>query len=56
MEFGKEKCTMLVMKSGKRQITEGVELRNHVVIRTLGEKETNKYFGILKADTIKQQE
>ena len=26
MEFGIEKCAMLIMKSGKRQITEGTEL------------------------------
>ena len=31
----------------------GVELPNQVVIRTLREKETYKYFGILEADTIK---
>ena len=24
MEFSKEKCTMLIMRSGKRQITEGI--------------------------------
>ena len=35
---------------------EVVELPNQVVIRTLGEKETNKKLGILEADTIKQQE
>ena len=45
MEFGIEKC---VMKRGKRHITEGVELLNQVVIRTLGEWEPNKYFGVLK--------
>ena len=56
MEFGIEKCTMLVMKSGKRHMTKGVELPNQVVIRTLGEKETYKYLGILEADTIKQVE
>ena len=28
MEFGIEKCAMLVRKSGKRQRTDGVELRN----------------------------
>ena len=55
MEFDMEKCAMLVMKSGKRHITERVELPNQVVIRTLGEKETYKYLGILDADTIKQQ-
>ena len=50
MEFG------IVMKSDKRCITEGVELPNQEKIITLGEKETNKYLGILEADTIKQVE
>ena len=54
MKFGIEKFAMLVMKSGKRHMTEGVELSNQVVTRTLGEKETNKYLEILNADTIKQ--
>ena len=54
MEFGIEKCAMLVMKSGKRHMTDGMELPNHDRIRTLGENETYKYLGILEADTIKQ--
>ena len=41
------------MKRGKRHVT---ELRNQENIRILGEKETYKYWGILKADTIKQEE
>ena len=56
MEFGIEKCSMLVMKSGKRHLTGGMELPNQDKIRTLGEKETYKYLGILEADTIKQVE
>ena len=35
-------------------MTEGMELTNQDKIRTLGEKETYKYLGILKADTIIQ--
>ena len=35
---------------------EGMELPNQEKIRTFGEKETYKYFGILEADTIKQGE
>ena len=31
------------MKSGKRQMTKGIELSNQEKIRTLGEKETYKY-------------
>ena len=53
MEFGTEKCAMLVMKSGKGNLKSGMELPNQDKIRTLGEKETYKYLGILEADTIK---
>ena len=41
------------MKSGKRHLTDGMELPNQDKIRTLGEKETYKYLGILDVDTIK---
>ena len=54
MEFGIEKCAMLVMKNCKRHLTDGIELPNQDKIRTLGEKETYKYLGILEADTVKQ--
>ena len=54
MEFGIEKCALLVMKSGKRHLTDGIELPNQDKIRTLAENETYKYLGILEADTIKQ--
>ena len=56
MEFGIEKCAMLIMKSGKRQLTDGMELPNKDKIKTLAENETYKYLGILEADTIKQVE
>ena len=56
MEFGREKCTMLVMKSDKRQLTDGMELPNKDKIKTLLENETYKYLGILEAETIKQVE
>ena len=56
MEFGIEKCAMLVIKSGKRHITDGIELPNQDKIKTLGEKEAYKYLGILEAVTIKQVE
>ena len=56
MEFGIEKCAMLVMKSGKQQLTDGMELPNQDKIKMLAENETYKYLGILGADTIKQVE
>ena len=51
-----KKCAMLVMKSGKRHLTDGMELPGQDKIRTLGEKETYKCLGILEADTIKHVE
>ena len=53
MEFGIEKCAL---KSGKRHLTNGIELPNQYKIRKLAENETYKYLGILEADTIKQVE
>ena len=43
MEFSIEKCAMLVMKSGKRHMTDGMELPNHERIRTPEENKTYKY-------------
>ena len=54
MEFGIEKSAMLIMKRGKRHMTNRMELPNHDRIRTLEENETYKYLDILEADTIKQ--
>ena len=56
MEFGIEKCAMLLMKSGKRHRTDRIELPNQGMTRTLGENETYKYLGSLEAYTIKQVE
>ena len=42
MEFGIEKCAVLVMKTGKHP-TDGMELPSRDKIRTLRAKETNKY-------------
>ena len=56
VEFSIEKCAMLVMKSGKRHLTDRMELPNQDKFRTLGEKETYKHLGILEGDTIKQAE
>ena len=56
MEFGIEKAALLVIKSGKRFLTYGMELPNQDKVRKLRENETYKYLGILEADTIKQVE
>ena len=44
------------MKSRKRHLLDRMEQPNQEKIKTLGEKETYKYLGILEADTIKQAE
>ena len=49
--LGIEKWTILVMKRGKRHITERMELLNQDKIRRHGEKETYKYLEILEAHT-----
>ena len=56
VEFCIEKFVMLVMKSGKWHLTDGMKLQNKDKFRTLGEKEKFKNLGILVADTIKQVE
>ena len=56
MKFGIEKCAKLLMKNGKLEITEGIELLKKENIRMLGEKENYKSLGILEADPIKQEE
>ena len=53
MEFGIEKCAMLVMKSGKRHLTDGMELPIQNKIRTLGEKKIYKQ--VEMKDKIKKE-
>ena len=50
MELGIEKICHA--RKENCQTTDGTELPNQYKIRTLGEKETYKYLGILKAYTI----
>ena len=56
MEFDIDRRAIFVMKSGKRHMMERIGLPNQEKIRTLREKETYKYLGILEVDTNKQVE
>ena len=56
MEFSIKNYAMSAMRSGKRHMTEKIEILKKEKIEMFGEKETYKYFGILEADTIKQVE
>ena len=51
MQFGIDKCAMLVMKKGKIVNSDGIQLPNDKVIKSL-EGETYKYLGVLEADEV----
>ena len=53
MKFVIEKCTMLVMKSGKRHLTDGMELPNQDKIRTLAENETWAFWRLIPSNKWK---
>ena len=55
MEFGIEKCAMLVMEKGKIVNSFGIELPNSEVIKSLQEGESYKYLGILEADKFLEE-
>ena len=54
MEFGIERCAMLVMEKGKI-VKSVVELPNGKIIKSLQEGESYKYSGILEADKFLQE-
>ena len=56
MDFGIEKCAMLVMEKGKIMKSVGIELPDGKVIKSsLHEGESYKYLGILEADKILEE-
>ena len=56
MEFGIEKCAVLVLKRGKVVKSEGIKLPDNKKMRTFEENEGYKYLDMLQADQIKQKE
>ena len=48
MEFGIEKCAMLLMAKGKLVKSVGIELSDGKVIKSLQEGESYKYLGLLE--------
>ena len=55
MEFGIEKCAMLVMEKGKIVKSVGIELPDGKVIKSLQEGESYKHLGILDADKFLEE-
>ena len=56
MEFGIEKCAILIMKRGKVSISNGIKLSCDDVIKALNAEEGYKYLGVLESDTIMKTE
>ena len=52
MQFGIDKCAMLVMKKGKIVKSDGIQLPNNKVIKSLEERESYQYLGVLEADEV----
>ena len=55
IEFGIEKCAMLVMEKGKIVKSVGIELPDGKVIKLLQKSESYKYLGILAADKFLEE-
>ena len=55
MEFGIEKCGMLVMEKGKIVKSVGIDLPGGKVIKSLQEGDSYKYLGILEADKFLEE-
>ena len=56
MEFGIDKCGILVMKRGRYKNSEGIKLPNDQEIKGINLDNGYKYLGILEADGIKEEE
>ena len=56
MEFGIEKCAVLVMKRGKVVKSKGIKLPDYKTIQGLNDGDSYKYLGILEADRITHEE
>ena len=55
MEFGMERCAMLVMEKRKIVKSVGIELLDGKVIKSLQEGESYKYLRILEADKFLEE-
>ena len=52
MQFGIDKCAMLVMEKGKIVKSDGIQLPNEKVIKSLEDGESYKCLGVLEADEV----
>ena len=52
MQLGIDKSAILVMKKGKIVKSDGTELPNEEVIKSLEEGQSRKYLGVLETDEV----
>ena len=52
MQFGVDKCTMLVIKRREIGNWDGTELPNEKVIKSLKERDSYKYLSVLEEDEV----
>ena len=52
MQFGIDKCVMLVMKKENIVKSNGIQLPKDKVIKSLEKGESSKYLGVLEADEV----
>ena len=55
MKFSIEKCSMLVMKRGKKVKSDEIKLPEDTVMKALRDGEGYKYLGILQTDDLKKK-
>ena len=56
MEFGIEKCAIMIMNRGKVSRSNGIKLPCEQVIMRLNAEEGYKYLGVVESDTIMKTE
>ena len=56
MEFGLSKCALLIMNRGRFERSEGIDMPNGEIMKSIDEGGGYKYLGILEADGIKHGE
>ena len=56
MQFGIEKCSTLVMKRGKGIKSDGINMPDDKVIKSLKEDEGYKYLDVLQANEVQVKE
>ena len=56
MEFGVEKCSVMIIKKGKMSNSDGIVLPNRITLKGLKEGDSYKYLGVIQADGMKQHE